>query len=88
MRVIDGPNHRLVVTIEDHVCAPTKGDDPEKWSALRELLISSGKYPDVSAMRSDMVNSQPELWPPEFIERLQSLMVRRQIRKVRLEEKE
>jgi len=44
VRVIDGPDHLLAVTINEETCAPTRKENQDKWQKLRDTLIAEGKF--------------------------------------------
>jgi putative RecB family exonuclease len=85
--VIDGPDKQLVVTVKEELGAPSRKEDTEKWEGLRNILIESDKYVDVSTVNSSMLNRMIKSWPQEFIEKIKSFLSKKTIKKVELKKK-
>jgi len=84
IRVIDGPDHELVVTIKEELSTPARRDDPEKWSGLRDILIREGRFNDVATINSGMLNARIRIWPKDLLDRIGAFLEKRNIRKVEL----
>jgi putative RecB family exonuclease len=87
IRVIDGPNHQLIVTIKEEISAPTRKEDEEKWQELRDVLIEENRFIEVSTINSNMLNSRIRNWPKEFYEYIKKFLIKREIKKVDLRNK-
>jgi len=88
IRVIDGPNHQLIVTIKEEIFAPTRKEDEEKWQELRDFLIQENRFIEVSTINNNMLNSRIRSWPKEFYEKIKKFLIKREIKKVDLRNKE
>jgi putative RecB family exonuclease len=88
IRVIDGPNHQLIVTIKEEISAPTRKEDEEKWQELRDFLIQENRFIEVSTINNNMLNSRIRSWPKEFYEKIKKFLIKREIKKVDLRNKE
>ena len=88
IQVIDGPDKQLVVTVKEELAAPTRRDDQEKWVGLRESLVESGKYIEVSTVNSSMLNRMMQSWPQELVAKIRDYLVKKLIRKVDLRKKD
>ena len=87
VRVIDGPDKQLVVTVKKELGAPTRKDDHEKWIGLRQFLIENNKYTDVSTVNNSMLSKTLKSWPSEVVNRVKDFLVKKEIRKVDLKNK-
>ncbi len=87
IQVIDGPDKQLLVTIKEELAAPTRRDDQDKWDGLRQSLIKSGKYIEVSTVNSSMLNRMMKSWPQELVAKIKDFLVKKVIRKVELRKK-
>jgi len=87
IRVIDGHDHQLQVTLKEIFAAPTRGEDEEKWESLRAYLIDKNRYIDVSTVNNNMLNRMLREWPPDFIEKIKKFLIKKVIRKVDLKKK-
>jgi putative RecB family exonuclease len=87
IRVIDGPDHQLQVTLKDVLSAPTRREDEEKWESLRAYLIEKNRYVDVSTVNNNMLNRMLKEWPPDFIDKIKNFLIKKVIRKVDLKKK-
>lgn len=85
--VIDGPDKQLVVTVKEELGAPSRKEDAEKWEGLRNILIESDKYVDVSIVNSSMLNRMLKSWPQEFIDKIKGFLSKKTIKKVDLKNK-
>ncbi len=85
--IIDGPDKQLVVTVKEELGAPTRTEDEEKWEGLRNILIESDKYVDVSTVNSSMLNRMLKSWPQEFIDKIKGFLSKKTIKKVDLKNK-
>ena len=85
--VIDGPDKQLVVTVKEELGAPSRKEDSEKWEGLRNILIESDKYVDVSTVNSSMLNRMLKSWPREFIDKIRGFLSKKTIKKVDLKNK-
>jgi putative RecB family exonuclease len=88
IRVIDGPNHQLIVTIKEEISAPTRKEDEEKWQELRDFLVQEKRFIEVSTINNNMLNSRIRSWPKEFYEKIKKFLIKREIKKVDLKNKE
>jgi hypothetical protein len=75
---LDGPEHRVRVFVDEELGAPFKKDDPVRWEKLRQLMVTSGKYPDVSTINGRMLTYQMERggWPPALKAQVEGLLQR------------
>ncbi len=87
IRVIDGPDHQLQVTLKDVLSAPTRREDEEKWESLRAYLIEKNRDVDVSTVNNNMLNRMLKEWPPDFIDKIKNFLIKKVIRKVDLKKK-
>lgn len=87
IRVIDGPDHQLRVTLKEEIAAPTRREDEEKWEGLRASLIEQNRYVDVSTVNNNMLNRMLREWPPDFIDKIREFLIKKVIRKVDLKKK-
>ncbi len=87
IRVIDGPGKRLVITLKEELAAPTRKDDQEKWTRLRQFLIENDKYRDVSTVNNSMLIKTMKTWPRDVLARIKDFLVKKKIRKVDLKNK-
>ncbi len=85
--VIDGPDKQLVVTVKEELGAPSRKEDSEKWEGLRNILVESDKYVDVSTVNSSMLNRMLKSWPQEFIDKIKDFLSKKTIKKVDLKNK-
>ncbi len=85
--VIDGPDKQLVVTVKEELGTPSRKEDTEKWEGLRNILIESDKYVDVSTVNSNMLNRMLKSWPQEFIDKIKRFLSKKTIKKVELKKK-
>lgn len=85
--IIDGPDKQLVVTVKEELGAPSRKEDTEKWEGLRNILIESDKYVDVSTVNSSMLNRMLKSWPQEFIDKIKGFLSKKTIKKVDLKNK-
>jgi putative RecB family exonuclease len=85
--VIDGPDKQLVVTVKEELGAPSRKDDTEKWEGLRNILIESDRYVDVSTVNSSMLNRMLKSWPQEYIDKIKRFLSKKTIKKVELKKK-
>jgi putative RecB family exonuclease len=85
--VIDGPDKQLVVTVKEELGAPSRKEDEEKWEGLRNILIESERYVDVSTVNSSMLNKMLKSWPQEFIDRIKGFLSKKTVKKVDLKNK-
>lgn len=84
---IDGPDHQLVITVKDELCAPTRKENTEKWEKLREFLIQENRFYDVSTVNNQMLNRMLRLWPAESIEKIRNFLIKKITKKVDLRKK-
>lgn len=87
VRVIDGQGFQLTVSEKEETCAPMKKEDEAKWTALRELLISEGKYQDVSTVNNNMLNARLRTWGKDFYEKVKAFLITRITKSVYLKKK-
>lgn len=85
--VIDGHDKQLVVTVKEELGVPSRKEDSEKWEGLRNILIKSDKYVDVSIVNSSMLNRMLKSWPQEFIDKIKGFLSKKTIKKVDLKNK-
>lgn len=85
--VIAGPDKQLVVTVKEELGVPSRKEDSEKWEGLRNILIKSDKYVDVSIVNSSMLNRMLKSWPQEFIDKIKGFLSKKTIKKVDLKNK-
>lgn len=86
---LDGPEHRLRIFIEEELGAPFKKDHPEQWEKLRQLMVSSGKYQDVSTINGRMLTYQLERggWPSTLKTQVEALLQKHQKRQLKIYKK-
>ncbi len=87
LRTIDGQGFQLTVSEKEETCAPMKKEDEGKWTALRELLISEGKYLDVSTVNNNMLNARLRTWGKDFYEKVKAFLITRVTKSVSLKKK-
>lgn len=87
VHVIDGQGFQLAVWEKEETCAPMKKEDEGKWTALRELLISEGKYPDVSTVNNNMLKARLRTWGKDFYEKVKAFLITRVTKSVSLKKK-
>jgi putative RecB family exonuclease len=87
LRVIDGPEHELVLTINDEWAAPLRRENAAEWEGLRDALLKDGKYADVSTVNNQMLNRMLREWPLEFRDKVRKFLIRKQVRKAALRKK-
>jgi putative RecB family exonuclease len=85
--VIDGPDKQLVLTVKEELGVPSRKEDSERWEGLRNVLIESGKYVDVSIVNNSMLNRMLKSWPQEFIDKIKGFLNKKTIKKVDLRNK-
>jgi putative RecB family exonuclease len=85
--VIDGPDKQLVLTVKEELGVPSRKEDSERWEGLRNVLIESGKYVDVSIVNNSMLNRMLKSWPQEFIDKIKGFLNIKTIKKVDLRNK-
>ncbi|NIO48346.1 MAG: hypothetical protein GTN73_02740 [Candidatus Aminicenantes bacterium] len=85
--IIDGPDKQLVVTVKEELNAPSRKEDTEKWEGLRNTLIESDRYVEVSTVNSSMLNKMLKSWPQEFIDKIKGFLSKKTIKKVDLKNK-
>lgn len=85
--VIDSRDKQLVVKTKDELIAPSRKEDLNKWEEFRDLLIQSEKYVEVSTVNNNMLNRMLKSWPQEFIDKIRKYLIRKVIKKVRLQNK-
>jgi putative RecB family exonuclease len=85
--VIDGPDHQLVLSERNEVCAPLKKEDAVKWDGLRKLLLEEKKYEDVSTINNYMLVSRMRDWPEALLEKVRRFLVSRLVRNIYLRKK-
>jgi len=87
VRVIDGQGFQLTVSEKEETCAPMKKEDEARWTALRDLLISEGKYQDVSTVNNNMLNARLRTWGKDFYEKVKAFLITRVTKSVYLKKK-
>ena len=87
VRVIDGQGFQLTVLEKEETCAPMKKEDEARWTALRDLLISEGKYQDVSTVNNNMLNARLRTWGKDFYEKVKAFLITRVTKSVYLKKK-
>jgi len=87
LRVIDGPDHRLFITIRDEWAAPIRREHEREWEELRSLLLKENRYIDVSTVNSQMLTRMLREWPAEFRDKVQKFLVLKKVRKAELKPK-
>jgi len=87
VRVIDGPDHQLIVTVEEELAAPSRKENAEKWKRLREILLRENRFIEVSTINSQMLNARIKNWPPATVERIRDFLEKRILKKVELKPK-
>ncbi|NIM91526.1 MAG: hypothetical protein GTO17_11330 [Candidatus Aminicenantes bacterium] len=87
IQVIDGPDKRLVVTIKKELRAPTRKENPENWEKLRSILVKEHKYEEVSTVNNNMLSVKMKNWPKEFIDKIKTLLIDKEIKRVDLRSK-
>jgi len=86
--VIDGPGHRLLVSVKEELEAPFKSEDEGRWRRLRDVLIAEGKFMDVSTVNNKMLTARMRSWPSDLVERMKPFLVRRRTCDVSLRKKD
>jgi hypothetical protein len=76
------------VTIKEEISAPTRKEDEEKWQELRDFLVQEKRFIEVSTINNNMLNSRIRSWPKEFYEKIKKFLIKREIKKVDLKNKE
>lgn len=76
LRVIDGPEHELVLIIAEEPAAPIKRENPAEWEGLRDVLLKDGKYVEVSTVNNQMLNRMLREWPREFREKVKKFPIK------------
>ena len=87
IRIIDGQGFQLTVLEKEETCAPMKKEDEARWTALRDLLISEGKYQDVSTVNNNMLNARLRTWGKDFYEKVKAFLITRITKSVYLKKK-
>ncbi len=87
IRVIDGPDHELRITIKEEVCAPFRKEDEQKWKGLRDTLIREDKFIEVSTINNAMLNARIRTWPKELLDRIRGFLIKRTRREATLRKK-
>lgn len=87
IKVIEGPDKQLVVTVREELGAPTRRDNQEKWDGLRKFLIENEKYTEVSTVNNSMLNRMLKSWPGEIVKKIKRFLIKKEIRKVELKNK-
>ena len=75
------------MTVKEELGAPSRKEDSEKWEGLRNILIESDKYVDVSIVNSSMLNRMLKSWPQEFVDKIKGFLSKKTIKKVDLKNK-
>ena len=75
------------MTVKEELGAPSRKEDSGKWEKLRNILIESDKYVDVSIVNSSMLNRMLKSWPQEFIDKIKGFLSKKIIKKVDLKNK-
>jgi len=76
LRVIDGPEHELVLIIAEEPAAPIKREHPVEWGNLRDVLLKDGKYVEVSTVNNQMLNRMLREWPRDFREKVKKCLIK------------
>lgn len=87
VRLIDGPDHQLWVTIKEELTAPSRREDEKRWESLRTFLINENRYIDVSTVNNNMLNRMLRVWPNKFVEKIKTFLIKRMVKKVDLKRK-
>ncbi len=87
LRVIDGPDSQLWITIKEELSAPTRREDEEKWESLRGYLIEKNRYVDVSTVNNNMLNRMLREWPQDFVDNIKKFLTKKVIKKVDLKKR-
>lgn len=87
IRVIDGPDYQLTVTIKDELRPPIRKEDAGKWEKLRIVLIEEGKYHDVSTVNTNMLLTRMKSWPQGLIDKIREFLIIKVTKKVDLKRK-
>jgi putative RecB family exonuclease len=87
IRVIDGADHQLLVTVKDELAAPTRKEAPEKWEKLRDLLTRENRFIEVSTINNQMLNARIRNWPKEMVDKIRDFLEKRTVKKVELKDK-
>jgi len=66
---IDGPNHKILIKMEEELRVPRKGEDPFAWELLRTTLKNAGKLEGVSTVNGAMLRyaMRKGKWPAELV---------------------
>lgn len=87
IKVIEGADKQLLVTVREELGAPTRRDNQEKWDGLRKFLIENEKYTEVSTVNNSMLNRMLKSWPGEIVKKIKGFLIKKEIRKVELKNK-
>ncbi len=87
IRVIDGPEYQLWITIKDEVCAPTRKEDEPRWQGLRDYLIRENKFVEVATINNSMLNARIRSWPKEVFKQIEKFLIRRASKAASLKKK-
>jgi hypothetical protein len=87
IRVIDGPDHQLIVTIKEELAAPARKENAEKWERLKETLIRENRFIEVATINSQMLNARIRNWPQATQDKIGDLLEKKIVRKVALKNK-
>lgn len=87
IRVIDGPDRQLVVSIREEFSTPSRREDVRKWEELRNFLIDENRYVEVSTVNYSMLNRMLKQWPQEFLDKTKMFLTRKIVKKVDLRKK-
>lgn len=87
VRVIDGPDHQLIVTIKEELAAPSRKENAEKWEGLRDVLVRENRFIEVSSINSQMINARIKHWPPATVDKIRDFLEKRVLKKVELKPK-
>jgi putative RecB family exonuclease len=73
---LDGPDHRLLIKMDDELKVPRKMEDPLGWELLRATLKNAGRLEDVSTVNGNMLKYalKKGKWPSAVLKSLMSVL--------------
>jgi putative RecB family exonuclease len=86
-RLIDGPDHQILIHIRDELSVPLKRDDPGRWELLRRAIKEANRFEEVATINGAMLNARIRNWPRPLQEKIRDLLGIRTTRKIELKEK-
>jgi putative RecB family exonuclease len=74
--VLDGPDARLQIRLEEEFKVPRKSEDPLSWELLRSTLKNGGKLEEVSTVNAAMLKFaiRKNKWPEALVKSIMGLI--------------